>query len=63
MTGKTIEHLWCTACAQSITVARIDGEVALVCHCTHVDGEIDAVSTEETDPAPDRWQWEPEAEA
>lgn len=55
--GEAIEHLRCRACDHNISVARIRGDVALVCHCTHVDGEIDSVSTEETDSAPDRWKW------
>lgn len=34
------EHLRCTVCESNVTAARIDGDIRLVCHCTHVDGRI-----------------------
>lgn len=55
-------HLRCTACKYLPTVAQIGGNEHLVCHCTHVDGEIDPVQLHGFDTMPDRWEWVPQVD-
>lgn len=41
---RGIEHLCCLYCEENVTLARMEGEQKLVCHCTHDDGRIKPVS-------------------
>ena len=53
------EHLRCEVCEANPTVARLDGVVTIVCHCTHVDGRIDPVEPGRLliDVLPDGWNY------
>lgn len=55
--SRTVEHLRCEECVYVVNVSRFDGVAKLVCHCTHVDGEIDPVPVNEMEILPDRWEW------
>lgn len=57
--GVEVTHLRCDECVHIVNVARFDGVAKLVCHCTHVDGEIDPVPLNEMEILPDRWDWVP----
>ena len=41
-----VEHLYCNQCDDRVGVARLDNVAHLVCHCTHVDGDIRPVELE-----------------
>lgn len=51
------EHLVCQTCEANPTVARLDGKARLVCHCTHVGGEIDPWPIHGFEAYPERWEW------
>lgn len=53
--GAVVQHLVCTRCDDNPTVARLDDEAHLVCHCSHVGGEIDPMPIGEMELIPDRW--------
>lgn len=55
--ATTEEHLVCGRCSVIVNVCRLDGVAHLVCHCTHVDGEIAPVEVYQTAALPDRWEW------
>jgi hypothetical protein len=57
--GRRETHLRCAGCVVCPTVARIDGVAKLVCHCTHVDGEIEPVDLDAMEVLPDRWEFVP----
>lgn len=54
--GEEVVHLCCSECDDNVTVAQLDDEPHLVCHCTHVDGEIDPVWLYNAG-LPSRWSW------
>lgn len=56
--APTVEHLRCQGCDTNPTVARIDGSAVLVCHCTHVDGDLEPVSIAGFAGLPTRWTYE-----
>ena len=53
-----VTHLHCDRCGDQPTVARIDGQTKLVCHCTHVDGPYTPVGIRATAILPLDWYWE-----
>jgi hypothetical protein len=52
-----LEHLFCTECEAHPTVARIDGWNSVVCHCTHVDGDLDARPLHKMGMLPEPWEF------
>jgi hypothetical protein len=44
--GERVTHLHCTQCNDRVGVARLDSVAHLVCHCTHVDGDLKPVKLE-----------------
>lgn len=52
-----VEHLICSGCDSHPTAARVDGDLELVCHCTHVDSDVDAVPITGNSMPPDRWEF------
>lgn len=52
-------HLRCTACRSNPTIARLGSEAHVVCHCTHVDGELDPLPVEGAAPLPEPWEFVP----
>ena len=52
-----VHHLACTGSDDNVTVAMIGGNEMFVCHCTHVDGEIDPVMIHGFEELADRWEW------
>ena len=53
------QHLYCHRCKSNPTVARLGGAAVIVCHCTHVDGEIGPLELDEMSVLPDRWEFIP----
>jgi hypothetical protein len=45
-TTERVSHLRCEQCNDRVGVARLDGVAHLVCHCTHVDGDLEPVTLE-----------------
>jgi len=57
--GDTEElHLRCETCDDRVGVALLDEGKRLVCHCTHVDGEIAPHDPHGFDPIPSRWEYQ-----
>lgn len=52
-----VEHLCCTRCKDNVTVARFDGVAKVVCHCTHVDSEVDPVPLDDLAELPSDWEF------
>lgn len=52
-----VRHLWCKGCDEQPTYALIDGNGVLVCHCTHVDGELEPVQVHGFHGHPSRWEY------
>lgn len=52
-----ISHLVCSGCGGNPGVARFDGEARLVCHCTHVDGDLEPVPVNDMAILPDPWEF------
>ena len=50
-----VEHLVCIGYDDHPTVVRLDDEAHLVCHCSHVDGELDPMPLGEMELMPDLW--------
>jgi len=51
------EHLRCSNCGDNVQVARFDGGVRLVCHCTHVDSDTDPAAVPDVSGVPTTWRW------
>lgn len=58
-----IKHLVCSACNDGPRVARFGDVAKLVCHCTHVDGDLDPVTINEMAILPDPWSYETNGQA
>ena len=56
------QHLYCRRCKANPSVARLGGAAVIVCHCTHVDGEIGPLELDEMSVLSDRWDFIPEAD-
>jgi len=56
------QHLYCTECEARVGVARLDRVAHLVCHCTHVDGDLRPVTLKGPGVMVrqrDRWEYRP----
>lgn len=60
MSDVAVEHLYCGGCKDNVTVARFDGVAKVVCHCTHVDSDVDPVPLDDFAELPDRWHYGPQ---
>ena len=58
-----VKHLVCSQCNDGVRVARFGDQANLVCHCTHVDGDLDAVPINEMALLPDPWSYETNGKA
>lgn len=68
MTGDTdyengLHHLFCNGCEINPSYALKDGNEVLVCHCTHVDGEIDPLQVHSFESLPEPWEFKTEVKA
>lgn len=55
--SEGVAHLQCSGCDSNPSVALIDGNEVLVCHCTHVDSQIDPVQIHGFDSLPEPWEF------
>lgn len=55
-----LHHLYCEGCESNPTYAQIGGDECLICHCTHVDGELDPLPVHGFDTMPDCWEFKTE---
>lgn len=52
-----VAHLFCYNCRDNPSLALINGEETLVCHCTHDDGELAPVKVHSFDSYPEPWKF------
>lgn len=54
-------HLWCGDCDSQPTVALLDGNETLVCHCTGIDPDFSPVQIHGFDTLPESWEYRVQA--
>lgn len=52
-----IAHLFCYGCRDNPSLALVQGNEVLVCHCTHDDGDLDPLPVHGFDSLPEQWKF------
>jgi len=57
MTEASESFLRCDVCDGIVAIARVHGDISLVCHCTHVDGRVERPTVDNDVSPPESWGW------